>query len=126
MREQRVRSQPDRLLCVHCLTLRALCATCVPSAQSKNCVLILDGASVHRTMRVVDACHRAGVLLYFLPPYCPDINPIEDAFKQAKQFMRINCKTLRDEEPEDQIKMALVSIQPSGARAAFRGNGPWL
>lgn len=95
-------------------------------AQSRRCVLILDGASIHRNQRVVDECFRKGVMLYYLPPYCPVLNPIEDAFKQAKNFMRINNKQLRDFEPEDQIRLAFSSIQPSAARSAFRNNGPWL
>ena len=65
-------------------------------------------------------------MLYYLPPYCPILNPIEDAFKQAKNFLRINNQTLRDHEPEEQMKMAFSSIQPAGARSAFRKNGPWL
>lgn len=94
--------------------------------DSQRCVLILDGASIHRNQRVVDACFRHGVMLYYLPPYCPILNPIEDAFKQAKNFLRINNQTLRDHEPEEQMKMAFSSIQPAGARGAFRKNGPWL
>ena len=93
---------------------------------TQRCMLILDGASIHRNQRVVDACFRKGILLYYLRPYCPDLNPIEDAFKQAKNFMRINKRVLRDQSEVDQVVMALTSIQPEGAHAAFRGNGPWL
>ena len=93
---------------------------------TQRCVLILDGASIHKNQCVVDACFRKGILLYYLPPYCPDLNPIEDAFKQAKNFMRINKRTLVGQSERDQIICALLSVRPEGARAAFRGNGPWL
>jgi transposase len=33
-------------------------------------------------------CHEAGVVLEFLPPYSPDLNPIEEAFAELKAWMK--------------------------------------
>jgi hypothetical protein len=43
-------------------------------------VLVLDNARIHRTHELEDMCAEAGVRLEFLPPYCPDFNPIEASF----------------------------------------------
>lgn len=43
-------------------------------------VLILDNASIHRSLELRIKCAEAGVLLEFLPPYSPDFNPIEKSF----------------------------------------------
>ena len=43
-------------------------------------VLILDNATIHRSLELRIKCEEAGVLLEFLPPYSPDFNPIEKSF----------------------------------------------
>jgi transposase len=35
-------------------------------------------------------CQEVGVVLAFLPPYSPDLNPIEEAFAELKAWMRKN------------------------------------
>ena len=45
-----------------------------------NSVVVLDNASIHHVSSVVDAIHNTGALVHFLPPYSPDLNPIEEAF----------------------------------------------
>lgn len=35
--------------------------------------------------------HNGGIRLEFLPPYSPDLNPIEEAFSQIKSFIHRNC-----------------------------------
>ncbi|OAV89506.1 hypothetical protein PTTG_28647 [Puccinia triticina 1-1 BBBD Race 1] len=49
-----------------------------------NSVLVCDNATVHRGERVRDLCEAAGVWLLFLPPYCPELNPIELGFAAIK------------------------------------------
>lgn len=43
-------------------------------------VLIMDNASIHRSDRIEQMCLEAGVKLVYLPPYSPDLNPIEEFF----------------------------------------------
>jgi transposase len=35
-------------------------------------------------------CQDAGVILAYLPPYSPDLNPIEESFAQLKQWIKKN------------------------------------
>jgi transposase len=59
-------------------------------------VLIIDNCSTHRIEAVQEVCDNAGVKLLYLPPYSPDLNPIEPAFHCLKQWMRRN----RDYAPD--------------------------
>jgi transposase len=56
-------------------------------------VLIMDNASFHRTDEVKHLCADAGVKLIFLPPYSPDLNPIEEFFAQLKARVRRKVRT---------------------------------
>lgn len=51
-------------------------------------VLVMDNASFHRTARIQQMCFEAGVKLVYLPPYSPDLNPIEEMFAELKAFIK--------------------------------------
>lgn len=55
---------------------------------AKNSILVMDNVSFYHDPRVHLACRRHGVLLWFLPPYSPDFNPIEAYFGDVKSFIR--------------------------------------
>jgi transposase len=47
-------------------------------------VVVLDGLGAHRTDRVRELIEARGAELLFLPPYSPDLSPIEEAFSKIK------------------------------------------
>jgi len=51
----------------------------------------MDNASFHHTERIKQMCDLAGVKLVYLPPYSPDLNPIEEFFSELKAFIKKNC-----------------------------------
>ena len=51
-------------------------------------VVILDNCSIHHCPEVVSSLHDVGVLVHFLPPYSPDLNPIEEAFSKIKYELK--------------------------------------
>ena len=51
-------------------------------------VVILDNLATHRNAQAAEAMHRAGCWFLFLPPYSPDLNPIEMAFSKLKAHLR--------------------------------------
>lgn len=55
-------------------------------------VLVMDNASIHRSARVEQLCAQAGVKLVYLPPYSPDLNPIEEFFAELKAFIKTSWK----------------------------------
>lgn len=56
----------------------------------KNSVLVTDNASIHHSARIKQMCRDADVRLVFLPPYSPDLNPIEEFFAELKAFLKRN------------------------------------
>ena len=53
-------------------------------------VVVMDNASIHHPNKVVKAIQESGAILRFLPPYSPDLNPIEEVFSKVKYFLREN------------------------------------
>jgi len=51
-------------------------------------VVILDNLATHRNAEAAQAMHAAGCWFLFLPPYSPDLNPIELAFSKLKAHLR--------------------------------------
>lgn len=51
-------------------------------------VVVLDNLGSHKGHAVRQAIRAAGAKLFFLPPYSPDLNPIEQVFAKLKHVMR--------------------------------------
>ncbi len=51
-------------------------------------VVILDNLSSHKSERAAQAIQARGAWMLFLPPYSPDLNPIEMAFAKLKAHLR--------------------------------------
>ncbi|SBT15542.1 hypothetical protein VCE7224_04341 [Vibrio celticus] len=60
--------------------------------------LILDGAGYHRSELVRDAAFVLNIELHYLPPYSPNLNPIERLWKVMNEYSRNNVyfKTKRE------------------------------
>ena len=57
-------------------------------------VVIMDNLSSHKRMRCRELIEAKGAKLEFLPPYSPDLNPIEMVFSKIKQLLRtLACRT---------------------------------
>ncbi|WP_028868487.1 IS630 family transposase, partial [Psychromonas arctica] len=52
--------------------------------------LILDGAGYHRSEVVKIAAKELGIILHYLPPYSPNLNPIERLWKVMNEYARNN------------------------------------
>jgi len=60
-------------------------------------VVILDNLGSHKGKAVRKAIRKAGAQLIFLPPYSPDLNPIEQVFAKLKTLLRkANERTIED------------------------------
>ena len=51
-------------------------------------IVIMDNLGSHKSVAVRQTIAAAGARLWFLPPYSPDLNPIEQAFAKIKHWMR--------------------------------------
>jgi transposase len=82
-------------------------------------VVVMDNLSSHKLAAVRTSIEKAGAELLYLPPYSPDMNPIEKAWAKLKELLR--AAQARTREALDQaIGDALKRITPDNARAWFR------
>lgn len=57
-------------------------------------VVVMDNLSSHKRARTRELIEGAGAELWFLPPYSPDLNPIEQVFSKVKQLLRsLACRS---------------------------------
>jgi transposase len=51
-------------------------------------VVVMDNLSSHKSARTRERIEAAGAELIFLPPYSPDLDPIEFVFSKIKHLLR--------------------------------------
>ena len=59
-------------------------------------VVVLDNASIHHASDMLPYVRNAGCLVYFLPPYSPDLNPIGCLFSKVKSVLKANDEVWSD------------------------------
>ena len=69
-------------------TFRAYVEQVLVPALRPGAVVVLDNLAIHKQPAVRAAIEAAGAQLRFLPPYSPDLNPIEQAFAKLKALLR--------------------------------------
>ena len=65
-----------------------LCARFPGPGAAPGDIVILDNLSSHKVAGVRQAIPAAGATLLYLPPYSPDLNPIEKLFSKLKALLR--------------------------------------
>lgn len=60
-------------------------------------IVVLDNLGSHKVAGIEEAMTAAGAQLRFLPPYSPDLNPIEQVFSKMKTYLRKVAKRTVDE-----------------------------
>ena len=82
-------------------------------------IVIMDNLSSHKVTGVRERIEQAGAELLYLPPYSPDLNPIEKAWAKLKQQLRA-AKARTADALEQAIAELLPTIRPHDATAWFR------
>lgn len=57
-------------------------------ALPERAIVVMDNLSSHKGVRVRELLEGAGAEALYLPPYSPDLNPIEQAFAKLKHLLR--------------------------------------
>ncbi len=85
-------------------------------------IVVMDNLSSHKPARIRQLIEAAGATVLFLPPYSPDLNPIEMVFAKLKQLLRsLACRTR--EALWDVMQSVLEKITASDAANCFRHCG---
>jgi transposase len=61
---------------------------CLVPTLRRGDIVLMDNLPVHKVAGVEQAIEAAGATLIYLPPYSPDLNPIEMAFSKFKAHLR--------------------------------------
>ncbi len=85
-------------------------------------IVLMDNLSVHKSKWVRDLVERRGCLLWLLPSYSPDMNPIEEAFSKAKNLIR-KAKARTLEALFAVSARALEAVSEEDARGFFEACG---
>ena len=81
-------------------------------------VVVMDNLGAHRPRRVRELIEARGCELIYLPPYSPDLNPIEEAFAKVKQILRKTCARTKEVLIEA-MGGALGAVSAQDARGFF-------
>ena len=88
---------------------QVLVPTLVPGA-----IVVMDNLRVHKRSEAIAAIEAAGARVLSLPPYSPDLNPIEHAWAKIKGILR-GAKAKTREALEHALVTAITAILPSDA-----------
>ncbi len=84
--------------------------------------VVLDNLSSHKGERVRELVESCGARLEFLPPYSPDLNPIEMVFSKIKQLLRtLACRTRQ--ALWNSMQSVLDAVTPTHAANCYRHCG---
>ncbi len=81
-------------------------------------IVVMDDLSAHKTQKVREVAEGAGCELLYLPPYSPDLNPIEEAFSKIKGILR-RAEARTREVLVEALGPALASVSEEDARGGF-------
>jgi transposase len=85
-------------------------------------IVIWDNVRFHFAPEVLDAIKKVGARVEFLPPYSPDLNPIEEAWSKTKAFLRV-AKARAFDVLIDALGAALRDISRSDCIGWFKHAG---
>ena len=85
-------------------------------------LVVMDNLSAHKGGRVKEIVEGRGCELIYLPPYSPDLNPIEEAFSKIKNLLR-KVAARSKEALEEALGWALSAVSSEDARGYFEHAG---
>jgi transposase len=85
-------------------------------------IVIMDNLGSHKSAELRHMIKAAGARLWYLPPYSPDLNPIEQTFAKIKHWMRIAQKRTINDACQT-IGKLITAIQPGECQNYFINAG---
>ena len=85
-------------------------------------IVVIDNLGSHKSKAVRTAIRAAGAKLFFLPPYSPDLNPIEQVFSKLKSMLR-KAQERTVENVWRRIGSLLPAFKPQECANYFRNSG---
>lgn len=96
---------------------KILCPTLLPGD-----IVIMDNLSAHKSPRVTSLIEARGASVLYIPPYSPDLNPIEKMWSKIKSILQ-KLEARDSESLLDAIRKALGHVTASDAKNWFKSCG---
>lgn len=93
----------------------------IPSLE-KDDVVIMDNMRSHHAKIVTELLDKAGISYLYLPPYSPDLNPIEKIWSKMKSILRKRKICIAADLPVA-VKAALETISMNDCKGWFHASG---
>lgn len=100
------------------LTFEGYIADVLAPTLRQGEIVLMDNLSAHKSDRVRATLATRGVQVIFLPPYSPDLNPIEKCWAKVKQALRA-AKARTWDDLLIAVRKALLSVSQSDVLAWF-------
>ncbi len=75
---------------------KAWCEQHLADALQEGDIVVMDNLNSHKVAGVAEAIRSVGARLRYLPPYSPDLNPIEQMFAKLKSLIRTAGERTRE------------------------------
>ncbi len=85
-------------------------------------VVVMDNLPAHKVAGIKQLIEATGAELIYLPPYSPDLNPIEKCWSKIKTYLR-KAKARTRAELEKALREALLLITEEDAAGWFKSCG---
>jgi transposase len=107
---------------INAVSFHAWVEQCLVPTLKPGDIVVMDNLGSHKGIAIRQAIRRAGARLIFLPPYSPDLNPIEQMFAKLKTLLRnANARTVEDTWKS--IGSVLDAFSPSECANYLRNSG---
>ena len=85
-------------------------------------IVVMDNLLAHKVAGIKELIEERGAKLIYLPPYSPDLNPIEKCWSKIKTYLR-KAKARTRDELEKALREALLLITEEDAQGWFKSCG---
>lgn len=104
------------------MVFRSYVEQCLAPALHPGDIVIMDNLSSHKVAGVLETIDAAGASVWYLPPYSPDLNPIEKLWSKVKAWLRrIAARTI--DGLIEGVGQALAAVERDECFNYFRSCG---
>lgn len=104
------------------LVFRAYVEHVLAPTLSPGDIVIMDNLGAHKVKGIREAVEARGAQVIYLPPYSPDLNPIEKCWSKIKTYLRA-AKARTRQALEQALKEALLLVTEKDAQGWFASCG---
>ena len=95
---------------------------CLLPKLKKGDIVVMDNLSSHKNPKIIELLESKKAKALYLPPYSPDLNPIEMMWSKIKAYLK-NAVTDTLDQLNESIKVAFANVTKNDAKAWYKHAG---